>query len=242
MGHTDSPSFIEAVLFDLDGTLVHTAPCIAAALNAALARSGLRAIEPALITTMIGGGVPMLIERALTKLGLQREPQLAESLLVDYRETYLSDPDAMPLPFAGVERTLVDLQRMGLKLGVVTNTFDRFVRKILHHAGLLQMFDIVVSADTVPERKPDPAQLLYACRAMTVQPRRTLLVGDSRNDAEAAQAAHMAMVCMTYGYNEGKPVAELPCLAFLANMSELPALLIAWRRGDAADVRLAAND
>ena len=221
----DASSSIEAVLFDLDGTLVHTAPCIAAALNEALTRNGLGTIEPALVTTMIGGGVPMLIERALTKLGVRREPGLCESVLAGYRESYLHDLDAMPLPYAGVERALAEVQHMGLKLGVVTNTFDRFVRGILLHTGLLPMFDIVVSADTISQRKPDPAPLLHACRAISVQPLHMLFVGDSRNDAEAAQAAHMPMVCMTYGYNEGDSVANLPCLAFLDDMSELPVLL-----------------
>jgi len=226
---TDLSSPIDAALFDLDGTLVHTAPCIAAALNAALAVRGLGPIETAAVTTMIGGGVPMLIERALTRLGVKYEPPLAESILADYRKFYLHDPDAMPLPFAGVERALADLQRMGLKLGVVTNTFDRFVREILRHTALAQLFDIVVSADTVPERKPHPAPLLYACRTLAVEPQRALFVGDSRNDAEAAQAAHMRMVCMTYGYNEGNSVAELPCLALLADMGALPALISVWR-------------
>ena len=114
----DASSSIEAVLFDLDGTLVHTAPCIAAALNEALTRNGLGTIEPALVTTMIGGGVPMLIERALTKLGVRREPGLRESVLADYRESYLHDLVAMPLPYAGVERALAEVQHMGLKLGV----------------------------------------------------------------------------------------------------------------------------
>jgi phosphoglycolate phosphatase len=239
---TDSSSSVDAVLFDLDGTLVHTAPCIAAALNEALAVRGLGAMNPAVVTTMIGGGVPALIERALTKLGVKQESWLIESVLADYRKFYLRDPGLMPLPFAGVERALAELRRMGLKLGVVTNTFDRFVREILRHAGLLQMFDIVVSADTLPERKPHPAPLLYACRSLAVEPQHALLVGDSRNDAEAAQAAHMRMVCMTYGYNEGNSVAELPCLAFLADMAELPPLLQVWRRADAAIAKRAASD
>lgn len=226
---TDFSPSVDAVLFDLDGTLVHTAPCIAAALNAALTARGLGPIETTVVTTMIGGGVPTLIERALTRLGATYEPQLAESILADYRKFYLHDPDAMPLPFAGVERALAELQRMGLKLGVVTNTFDRFVREILRHTGLTHLFDIVVSADTLPERKPHPAPLLYACRTLAVEPQRALFVGDSRNDAQAARAAHMPMVCMTYGYNEGNSVAELPCLALLADMGDLPALVSAWR-------------
>ena len=223
------PAAINAVLFDLDGTLVHTAPCIAAALNRSLALDGLGAVDPAVTTTLIGGGVPTLIERALTRLGKEQDPALAESILGNYRRFYLQDPTAMPVAYLGVDVALAELKRMGLKLGVVTNTFDRFVHAILQHTRLSHLFDIVVSADTLPERKPHPAPLLYACRALAVDVVRTVFVGDSRNDAEAAQAAHMRMICMTYGYNEGRPAIELPCLAFLEGMNELPPLLNAWR-------------
>ena len=222
-------STIDAVLFDLDGTLVHTAPCIGAALNHALADNHLGAIEPSVVATMIGGGVPTLIERALMKLGHAADPQVVASMLARYRAIYLAPNGPLPVAFPGVEGALTELHRAGFKLGVVTNTFDRFVQTILQITGLAHLFDIVVSADTLPERKPHPAPLLYACKALSVAPDQALFVGDSRNDAEAAQAARMCMVCMTYGYNEGRPVSELPAVAFLANMSELP-LLLAHRR------------
>ena len=90
--------------------------------------------------------------------------------------------------------------------------------------------------------EPHPAPLLYACRSLAVEPQHALFVGDSRNDAEAAQAAHIRMVCTTYGYNEGKPVAELPCLAFLAGMDQLPGLLHALLRADAANGRPTESD
>jgi phosphoglycolate phosphatase len=186
--------------------------------------------------------VPTLIERALTRLGAKHEPQLAEAILANYRTFYLQESALIPAPFPGVERALLEMQRMGLKLGVVTNTFDRFVHAILRRTGLSHLFDIVVSADTLPERKPHPAPLLYACSAIGVDSPRTLFVGDSRNDAEAAQAASMRMVCMTYGYNEGRPVTELRCLAFLAGMGELPPLLSTWGREDAGNTGHATSD
>jgi phosphoglycolate phosphatase len=233
---------IDAVLFDLDGTLVDTAPCIAAALNQALAANGFGSIAPVEVTAMIGGGVPMLIERALTKLGKTPGPQIIADMLVHYRAVYLTQPGPTPALFPAVERALLELHEMDLKLGVVTNTFDRFLRTLLHRTGLARLFDITVSADTVPERKPHPAPLLYACDALSVAPANALFVGDSRNDAEAAQAAHMRMVCMTYGYNEGRPVAALPCDAFLGNMGELPKLLAAWQRSDSTGRQRAASD
>jgi phosphoglycolate phosphatase len=219
----------EAVLFDLDGTLVHTAPCITAALNQSLEDNGLGGLEQADVTAMIGGGVPTLIQRALTKLGTAPRPELLAALLTRYREVYLGPTSPTPHSFSGVEQALIELHGEGLKLGVVTNTFDRFVHTILKRAKLSHLFDVIVSADSIPERKPHPAPLLHACNALAIAPALTLFVGDSSNDAEAAQAAHLPMVCMTYGYNEGKPVSALPCIAFLDDMAELPELVRALR-------------
>ena len=223
---------IDAVLFDLDGTLIHTAPCIAAALNEALANNGLGAIEPDVATTMIGGGVPTLIRRALTKLGRSPQPDLLAALLARYREVYLAPSGPTPVPFPGVEPALAELHRDGFRLGVVTNTFDRFVHTLLQRTGLGHFFDVVVSADTLPERKPHPAPLLHACRALSIGPAQAMFVGDSSNDADAAQAAGIPMICMTYGYNEGKPATELRSIAFLADMRELPPLLQSLRGSD----------
>ncbi len=228
---------IDAVLFDLDGTLVHTAPCISSALNQALADNGLATLEPSVVTTMVGGGVPTLIRRALTRLGAAPQPELLAALLTRYREVYLARSGPAPIPFPGVEDALTALHGDGLKLGVVTNTFDRFVHAILQQTRLSRLFDVVVSADTMPERKPHPAPLLHACKALSIAPTRTLFVGDSRNDAEAAQAAYMPMVCMTYGYNEGNPVSTLPCIAFLDSMSRLPELVRALHAGDSSNTR-----
>ena len=170
-----------------------------------------------------------LIQRALTRLGTAQRPELFAALLAKYREVYLAPSTPTPVPYPGVEEALTELQADGLKLGVVTNTFDLFVHTILQRTGLSHRFDVVVSADSVPERKPHPAPLLHACKMLSIAPAQTLFVGDSSNDAEAARAADMPMVCMTYGYNEGKPVSTLPCIAFLDDMGKLPELL--RRRG-----------
>jgi phosphoglycolate phosphatase len=160
----DVPATIDAVLFDLDGTLVDTAPCIAAALNQALTDNGFASIAPVEVTAMIGGGVPMLIDRALTKLGKIPESQIIAAMLARYRAVYLAQPGPTPKLFPDVERALAELHGMGLKLGVVTNTYDRFLRTLLQRTGVAHLFDIVVSADTLPERKPHPA--LCSTRAM----------------------------------------------------------------------------
>jgi phosphoglycolate phosphatase len=212
---------IDAICFDLDGTLVDTAPCIVAALNQALAEEGLTALSTRAVTTLIGGGPRMLIERALRALGVAHDAQRVAALLARYQHNYLQPSEPTPQAFDGVAEALAELRRMGLRHAVVTNTLDRFARTILRRCGLDGWIDVVVSADTLAERKPDPAPLRFACRALAVEPSRALFVGDSINDSEAATAAGITMVCMSYGYNEGQPVRELRAAAVLDSMREL---------------------
>ena len=217
----DAP--VDAICFDLDGTLVDTAPCIAAALNAVLAERGLAGIDSVIVTTFIGGGVPLLLERALRHLGVSPLASTIDAMLDRYCTFYLNIPGSPLLAYPGVAEALSELNAMSIKLAVVTNTFEHFAQAILVRCGIAQPIRLIVSADTLPQRKPDPAPLRYACKALGVPPERTVFVGDSSNDAIAAVATPMRMVCMTYGYNEGKPVRDLPCAAILESMRELPA-------------------
>lgn len=166
---------VDAVLFDLDGTLLHTSPDAVSALN-----------------------------RALPERGSHLSP--------------------------GVEAALDGLRQMGLKLGVVTNREQGFVTPLLQRSGLSAWFDIVVDGDTLAQRKPDPAPLLHACDALGVEPAHTLYVGDSVNGALAAQAGGIAMICVSYGYSEDQPVADLPCLRVIDDLAELPELIGGPRR------------
>jgi len=220
---------IDAICFDLDGTLVDTAPCIAATLNRVLVERGLAAIDVSIVTTFIGGGVPRLIERALRHLGVVPLSSTVAAMIDRYRALYLNAPGPPLVAYPGVAAALSELDSMSIKLAVVTNTFERFAQTILARCGIAQPIRLIVSADTLPQRKPDPAPLRYACNALDVPPERTVFVGDSSNDARAAAALPMRMVCMTYGYNEGKSVRELPCAAILQSMRELPAWVRAER-------------
>ena len=232
---------IDAVLFDLDGTLLHTSPDIGNALNRALAENGLPLLAPGVAQTLIGGGSEILVDRALTLLGVEARPATLDLVLRRYETCYhqiCRDDEQLTQPFPGAEATLDSLRGMGLKLGLVTNKETRFVDPLMWRFGLQAWFDMVVDGNARLPRKPDPEPLLHACEALGVDPAHTLFVGDSVTDALAAQAAGMPMVCVSYGYSSDHPVSELPCMRVIDSIGELTELIGGprkWHRATRGD-------
>ncbi|MCX5544085.1 HAD-IA family hydrolase [Paraburkholderia sp. CNPSo 3076] len=219
---------IDAVLFDLDGTLLHTSPDIGNALNRALAENGFPLLAPGVAQTLIGGGSEILVDRALALLGVDARPSTLDLVLRRYEASYQQicrDENQLTGFYPGAEATLDSLREMGLKLGLVTDSESRFVDPLMWRFGMQAWFDIVVDANVRLPRKPDPEPLLHACEALGVDPTHTLFVGDCVTDALAAQAANMPMVCVSYGYSHNHPVSELPCLRVIHHISELHDLI-----------------
>jgi phosphoglycolate phosphatase len=220
---------VDAVLFDLDGTLLHTSPDIGRALNRALTERGIPPIAPDAAQRLIGGGSAVLVQRALSLLGRDDEAHTHSQVLRRYELAYESlcqTPDGhLTQRCPGLEAALEQLRGMGIKLGVVTNKEMRFLEPLLLRFGLSGWFDIVVDGTACAKRKPDPAPLLHACDALAVEPAHTLFVGDSICDVQAAQAAGMPVVCVSYGYSAEHPVGELPCLRVIDDLTELPELI-----------------
>ncbi|SIT49077.1 Phosphoglycolate phosphatase [Paraburkholderia piptadeniae] len=239
---------IDAVLFDLDGTLLHTSPDIGNALNRALAENGFPLLAPGVAQTLIGGGSEILIDRALTLLGVESRPATLDLVLRRYELCYhqiCRDENQLTELYPGTEATLDGLRGMGLKLGVVTNKESRFVDPLMWRFGLHAWFDMVVDGDTRLPRKPDPDPLLHACEALGVDPAHTLFVGDSVTDALAAQAAGMPMVCVSYGYSSDHPVFELPCMRVIDSIGELTELIggpRTWHRATRIDRGIAPQE
>jgi phosphoglycolate phosphatase len=228
---------LEAVLFDLDGTLLDTAADIALALNRTLAEHGYREAELGDVRGMIGRGADILIRRAAAAQGRALE-EAAHAAMVErffhhYGALHESDEfDAAPYP--GAAEALRRLHDAGLRTGVVTNKQERFARGLLARLELIAWVDVVVGGDSCERRKPDPQPLLFACAQLRASPAHTLMVGDSINDVEAARAANIAVVCVPYGYNEGRNPRELPCDALVETLEELPRWLLEAREpGDA---------
>jgi phosphoglycolate phosphatase len=223
---------LQAVLFDLDGTLLDTAGAISAALNQALAEQHLGALSSAQVRAMIGRGGPILIARALEQLGHAMEEADQSALLQRYflhYERIESGTEDSARVYAGVRECLEALHRLGLRLAVVTNKQRQLSLALLQRLGLSEWIRAVIGGDTCERRKPDPQPLQLACESLQVDAARALMVGDSINDVLAARAAGLPVVCVPYGYNEGADPRQLPCDAFVETLAELPSLLTGAR-------------
>lgn len=197
---------VKAVMFDLDGTLVHTAPEIATAINEMLAELGLSQLPQQQIERYIGEGAQMLVRRCITA-HTHSEP---DDVLFEQAQTlffaHYADNVTRSKPYDGAIETLAALQDKGLKLACVTNKPEKFTMPLLDASGLLDFFEIVVCGDTLPKKKPDPIQLRYICAKFNVLEAEAMLVGDSLTDVAAAHAAGCYIVTVPYGYNQGKPI------------------------------------
>ena len=202
----------DLVLFDLDGTLADTADDIAGSMNHVLAAEGLAALPREVILRFVGHGVRRLIQRSFDALGVAvdgREEDLYAAFVEHYRAHML---DATRL-FPGVAETL---DRLPVRLAVVTNKPEAPARAILEGLGVLRRFGAVVGGDSLPVRKPDPGPLLHVAGRFGVVPARALMVGDTRTDLDAARAAGMRSCAARYGfaYQEDLSVADFGIDAF----------------------------
>jgi phosphoglycolate phosphatase len=199
-----------AVLFDLDGTLVDSVPDIAIAVDGMLAEFGRAPAGEAQVRGWVGNGGRMLVRRALAgdAAGVPDEDPLLPRAMDVFFDHYTRSNGTASRLYPGVREALDALRARGLPLATVTNKPARFVAPLYERLGILSHFAELVGGDTLPVRKPDPAPLLLACARLAVEPRAALMIGDSRNDIEAARAAGCPVVAVDYGYNYGRPIAE----------------------------------
>jgi phosphoglycolate phosphatase len=219
---------LNAVLFDLDGTLLDTAADIARALNRTFAERGWAPLPVSEVARMIGRGSPILIERAAAAGGHVLNDADQAAMVERFFDHYgaleeSNDSDAKAYP--GAAEALRILHDAGMPVAVVTNKQQRFARGLLQRLNLMNCIDAVVGGDTCERRKPDPQPLLFACESLAVPPSEALMVGDSVNDVRAARAAHIPIVCVPYGYNEGQDPGTLACDVMIDTLADLPGLL-----------------
>ncbi len=203
-----APAF-DAYLFDLDGTLVDTAPDIMAALNVALLEHGYPAVDEALTRHWVGHGIARLMEQAFAWHGEPHPPAARyESMLRRFRERYRAHIADLGGPYPGARHALAALHgRAGL--GVVTNKPAFLTTPLLAALDLTRYFGVVVAGDTLAHPKPAPEPALFACEALGATPSRTLFVGDSTTDVECARAAGCPVYCVCYGYSHGVAPEDL---------------------------------
>lgn len=213
---------VRAVGFDLDGTLIDTLPDIAAAANSMLIDLGRPEVSEDTVRGYIGDGIARLTKRLLTG-ALNGEPDeaLFERALHVFEGHYFDGVSRDSSPFPGVVGGLDRLRDAGLRLACITNKAERFTAALLHAQGMAPLFDLVLSGDSLPKKKPDPLPLLHACEHFGVSPAEFLFVGDSPNDVAAAKAAGCPVVCVPYGYTGGQDVRDLGADAIVSSVSDL---------------------
>jgi phosphoglycolate phosphatase len=213
-----------AVVFDLDGTIVDTAPDLTAALNAALGRHGRPGVAADVIRAMIGDGARKLVVRGFEATGgLPGDAAVADAVayFLDYYEQNVS---ASSRVFPGLLSTLSTLRAAGCVFGVCTNKFERYSRKLLADLGILDRFAAIVGGDTLNVRKPDPLHILATLQRMGAGLEAAVMVGDSTNDVRAARAAGVPVVAVSFGYT-AVPARDLGADRVIDSLSELPLVL-----------------
>ena len=222
-------SRVDAVIVDLDGTMVDTMGDFNEALNRMLRDLGLLAIEAARIEGMVGKGSEHLLKSVLNHvLALADKAQSAikiEAIFPEawasYQRHYLEINGSYSAVYPGVVEGLTALQSAGLRMACLTNKPLSFARPLLQAKGLAGFFGQGFGGDSFERKKPDPLPLLKTCEALGTAPGRTLMLGDSSNDAQAARAAGCPVVLVTYGYNHGQPARKVDADGFVDSFVQL---------------------
>ena len=214
------PTDLLAAIVDLDGTMVDTLGDFVVALNAMLADLALPAVTTGFVERTVGKGSEHLVRNALAEVGADsaRFDTAFERYQHHYRGINGLHAKVSPGVVAGLER----LRARGLKLACLTNKPGAFARPLLVAKGLARFFSVVHGGDAFERKKPHPLPLLKTCAALGVAPSRTLMIGDSSNDAQAARAAGCPVALVSYGYNHGEPVRAVPSDLLVDRLDALP--------------------
>ena len=215
---------VRGVLFDLDGTLIDSAPDLAGAANRLRADHGLEPLPLEMLRPMVGSGARGMVGVAFgVAPGQPQFESLRDAFLAHYEAGLLQRTH----PFEGVDEMLSALEATGIPWGIVTNKATRFTLPIVDGLKLAQRAAVVVCGDTTPHSKPHPEPLWHAARAMGLSPEGVVYVGDDLRDAQAARAAGMAMVAATWGYlGLGEPVHSWGADVLM----DSPSQLLEWLR------------
>ena len=210
---------LQAAIVDLDGTMVDTLGDFELAIGAAFADLGLPRPPREFIARTIGKGSEHLIRSCLANVGA--DAGRAEAAWQRYQHHYLLVNGRHADIYPGVVEGLQRLAEAGLRLACLTNKPTAFALPLLARKGLRQRFAVVFGGDAFANKKPHPEPLLRCCEALGTMPARTLMIGDSSNDALAARAAGCPVVLVSYGYNHGEPVTAVDADAVIDRLDEL---------------------
>lgn len=213
---------IRTILFDLDGTLLDTAPDIAQALNTVLQEQQLETIPYQKIRPWVSFGTTTIIKNAF---GLSDEEPVPEHLRQRFLTHYAEHIADQTRLFPGMEEVLETIEKTGKLWGIVTNKSANLTEPLLQQLGLASRSCCNISGDSLPQRKPDPAQLLYACQLAQTPPKASVYIGDALRDIEAGQRAGMRTLVALYGYIDQ---TEKPTQWGATGMLQKPLDLLSW--------------
>jgi len=209
------------IVFDLDGTLVDTAPDLVATLNTILARQGLPSVDYEAARNMVGGGARVMLERGLQAAGQDIATVAIDELTRDFIEHYAAHIADRSAPFVGVEDALDEFAERGFTLSICTNKLEWLSVRLLDAFGLSRRFAVICGADTFGIAKPNPEVLHRTIERSGATIGRALMVGDSHTDIATARAAQIPVIAVDFGYTD-TPVAELSPDRVISRFSDLP--------------------
>ncbi|GHC31725.1 phosphoglycolate phosphatase 1 [Kushneria pakistanensis] len=213
---------IDLITYDLDGTLLDSAPDLALAIDDMLRAMALAPAGIDRVREWVGNGSRRLVERALVHAGARGpdSAQLDEALAL-FMQFYARHLVSNTRCYPGVMACLEAQRERGIAQALVTNKPSRFIAPLLEATGLEGFFSHTLGGDALAQKKPDPAPLLHIARALDIAPERAMMIGDSRSDVQAARAAGFRCLAVTYGYNHGEPIAALNPDHLLDSLEEL---------------------
>lgn len=223
-----SETWPRAVLFDLDGTLIDSAPDLHASINILLMRRGLGPLSLPDVVSMIGNGVKKLVERAFIAVG---HPLDTDELDLEYEAMigiYADHLTILTVLTPGAREIVEDLHAQGVLMGVVTNKPQMPTEAILDHFGLSPYLDAVIGGDSGVEKKPAPDMIFAALERLGVRPEDAVMVGDSLADVGSARAAGIPVIALRGGYTT-VPVDEIGADIVIGRLADLPATLAGMR-------------
>jgi phosphoglycolate phosphatase len=211
------PIAFDIVVFDLDGTLADTAPDLSAALNHALAKLGRPPIPADDVRHMVGHGARALLGKGLAATGTVSDDLIEQGfpIFIEYYQAHIADNTR---PFEGVEAALAALDARGVRLAICTNKLEGLTHDLIAALGWQARFDAIVGGDTLPQRKPDPAPVFEAIARAGGG--RAAFVGDSISDTDAARAAGIPCVALTFGFSD-RPADQLGASALIDHYDQL---------------------
>ncbi len=214
------------ILIDVDGTLVDSVPDLAYCVDEMMKQLGRPVCGEMRVRDWVGNGVERLVRRALIgQLDGEPDEALFQKAYPVFHALYADNTSKRSVLYPGIREGLDYLKAAGYNLGCVTNKVAQFTLPLLRDLGVYDYFKIVISGDTLPQKKPDPAPLLHAAQYFGVAPADALMIGDSVSDVKAARAAGFAIVCMSYGYNHGIDIRTAKPDAVIDSLEQIKGLL-----------------